>query len=74
MLSDDPQVGKAYAYRTDVTTRDNTGSANKRRSNVGDNCAVQVGHYHDVKLTWLRNELHGTGGKMSAVRDVAFVG
>ena len=73
MLSSDPRVG-VRAYRSDVTPGDNTRSANERRSDVGDNGAVQVGHHHDVELTWLRNELHRTRGKIRAALDVARMG
>lgn len=41
-----------------VAARHNTGTANQRSANVGQNATVQVGHDHDVKLLGLGDALH----------------
>lgn len=42
-----------------VATRHNTGSTNKRSTNVGENTSVQVRHDHNIELLWSRDTLHG---------------
>lgn len=47
-------------YPTNVASRNDTGPADQRSTNVRDDGAVQVGHDHHVKLARFGHELHRT--------------
>ena len=51
-----------WTYRSDVTSRDDTGSTDKGGTNVGNDGTVEVGHDHNVELLGLSDQLHGAVG------------
>ena len=49
-------------YPSDVAAGHNARPSNKSGTDVGDDGTIKVWHYHDIKLTRTRDELHGTEG------------
>merc|ERR1712061_362427 len=43
---------------TVVSTSENTGASNKTSTQVFDDVSVQVWHDHNIKLPWIRDQLH----------------